>query len=113
MLVASLTKPHFLNTALEKFKRQHPQKTPQQAMKELIKYHVPGTVPGSPAWHKNHLSDLLCMVEQEEMPSFFHTLTSDEMSNMRWPEFVDVEKILNETPGHFEWKVSGATFILE
>ena len=38
------------------------------------------------------------------MPSFFLTLTSDEISSTRWVEIVDLEKVVKKMNREFSWK---------
>jgi hypothetical protein len=44
------------------------------------------------------------MVDAWGMPTFFLTLTADEISSMRWKEIDDVEKILRNIIGNLNWK---------
>lgn len=59
-----------------------------------MKYHVPRSIAGSPAWHRSNLQDLLCCVRAWGMPHFFLTLTADECSNLRWSEIDHLEDVL-------------------
>ena len=59
---------------------------------------------GSPAWHATKLTDLLTMVDRFGLPSFFVTLTADEVSSMRWREYDDLEEFLHRFNTSFDWK---------
>ena len=106
MALATLCSPVVLNKALVEYKRAHPLGTDEEAMRSLIKYNVPGSLPGSPRWHKRHLNDLLCLVKELGMPTFFLTLTADEVSETKWSEIHDLEKILRTTQANLTWRVS-------
>lgn len=56
-------------------KRNHPDATEQEVMSNTLKHAVPNTVPGSPAFFRNKLKELLAMVNVWGLPDFFLTLT--------------------------------------
>ena len=63
-------------------------------MQHVLKHTVPSTVPGSPAWFRQQLQNLLAMVDAWGLPSFFLTLTADEHSALKWSEISDMEQLL-------------------
>ena len=63
-------------------------------MQHVLKHTVPSSVPGSPAWFRQQLQNLLAMVDASGLPSFFLTLTADEHSPLKWAEIVDMEQLL-------------------
>jgi hypothetical protein len=67
---------------------------------------VPPSVPGSPQYHQQGLQDLLAIVAEHGMPTFFLTLTADEVSDMRWPEVKDFEDLCNKMGfgRHWTWQ---------
>ena len=68
--------------------------TQQQIMQHVLKHNAPSTVPGSPAWFRRELQNLLAMVDTWGLPSFFLTLTADEHSPLKWTETTDMEQLL-------------------
>ncbi|KAK9829678.1 hypothetical protein WJX72_007303 [[Myrmecia] bisecta] len=97
-----------LNKALDKdiykYQRLHPDATQQDVMKHVMKFSVPASTPGSPAYFRNQLEDLMAMVDAYGMPTLFLTLTADESSELRWHEYEDLEAFLNTFKQGFEWK---------
>eukprot|EP00798_Chlamydomonas_sp_ICE-L_P024357 gene24357-biopygen18818 len=105
-VTAKACPPQLLSKAIVDFKKENPEASEQEVYKSLMKYNVPHTLPGSPKWHKRHLNDLLTMVDKFGMPSFFLTLTSDEVSETKWPEISDLEARLRDIHSSLDWKVS-------
>ena len=62
-------------------------------------YSFMNTIKGSPAYWKNTLSDVLAMVKQLGIPSFFLTLSCAEI---RWNEFPEIISKLNGKELSFE-----------
>ncbi|EFJ41020.1 hypothetical protein VOLCADRAFT_107856 [Volvox carteri f. nagariensis] len=85
-----------LESALLDYKSQHPNVSDEDAIRHILKHKLPATLPNTPAWHRSNLQDLLCMVDRFGMPSFFLTLTTDEVSATRWPEVETLEQKLQE-----------------
>lgn len=73
-------------------------------MKHITTHKIPGTVAGSPSWFRDRLSDLLLMVEELGMPSLFLTLTADEMTDTRWDEVIELERLARLNNTEFSWK---------
>jgi hypothetical protein len=92
-----------LERSVFKYKKDHPYASEEEVFKYVIKHDMPGSLPGSPEWHRNQLSDLLTMVETWGLPSFFFTLTADEVTKTRWPEIGHMEKILRQFNREFTW----------
>lgn len=72
-----------LERSVFKYKKDHPYASEEDVYRYVIKHDMPGSLPGSPEWHRNQLSDLLTMVEAWGLPSFFFTLTADEITKTR------------------------------
>jgi hypothetical protein len=85
-----------LESALMDYKGRYPNATDEEAVRHVLKHKLPASLPGTPAWHRSNLQDLLCMVDRFGMPSFFLTLTTDEVSETRWPEIDSLETKLQE-----------------
>jgi hypothetical protein len=94
----------FLEADLVKYRAKHPNCTDDEALKHLLRYSVPPDVAGSPAWHSRNLKDLLHMVSEFGMPSFFLTLTADEASPLKWDEIHDLEHFLHRFNASFTYK---------
>lgn len=75
-----------LYTCLEKQRRINSNGSEADHLKEAARQLVPANVPGSPAYHRAKLHDLLAIVDQHGIPSLFLTLTADETSHLAWPE---------------------------
>lgn len=103
--MARACQPLMLNRAIVDYKRANPTASNAAAMKNVVKYTVPISLPGSPSWHRKQLNDLLFLVEQWGMPHMFLTLTADESSEMRWSEVADLEKHLDRFSDSFTWEV--------
>eukprot|EP00798_Chlamydomonas_sp_ICE-L_P025405 gene25405-biopygen19874 len=103
-VTAKACPPQLLSKAIVDFKKENPEASEQEMYKSLMKYNVPHTLPGSPKWHKRHLNDLLTMVDKFGMPSFCLTLTSDEVSETKWPEISDLEARLRDIHSSLDWK---------
>lgn len=96
-----------LESAVDAYLKRHPTHTMSQAVRHAAKYMVSDAIPGTPAWYRRHLADLLCMVRRWGLPSFFLTLTADEASDMRFEE-VDaiVDKLNTDYPDiGMDWQV--------
>jgi hypothetical protein len=83
-----------LESALHQYYKQHPNSKPIDAMRDVTKRTVPSKLVGSPSYHRRALQDLLAMVHDYGLPSFFLTLTSDEISESRWTEYDHLEDFL-------------------
>eukprot|EP00798_Chlamydomonas_sp_ICE-L_P009807 gene9807-biopygen6985 len=103
-VTAKACPPQLLSKAIIDFKKENPEASEQEMYKSLMKYNVPHTLSGSPKWHKRHLNDLLTVVDKFGMPSFFLTLTSDEVSETKWPEISDLEARLRDIHSSLDWK---------
>lgn len=68
-----------LHNCMERVRREHPNATPAEHLAAVTKRVVPATVPGSPAYHRGKLQDLLAMVDSFGRPSLFVTVTADEV----------------------------------
>ena len=74
-LLAKACSPLMLNQAIVNYKRENPTANTAAAMKNVVKYTVPISLPGSPSWHRKQLNDLLFLVQEWGMPHFFLTMT--------------------------------------
>jgi hypothetical protein len=93
-----------LERAVFQYKDKFPRASEEEVFKHVLKHDMPGSVPGSPEWHRNQLMDLLAMVEDWGFPSFFLTMTADGISSTRWAEIDDLEKILKRFNKDFTWQ---------
>jgi hypothetical protein len=106
--VASLVKnvgESVLFTCLERERRKNPDAEEHAHIRVAAKKLVPHTVPGSPAFHRAALQDLLAIVHAKGVPSLFLTLTADESSDMRWTDVDALEGVLRSVAGNgdFGW----------
>jgi len=104
-IIGNACPPQILSKAIVDCKEKYPDTREADMYKSLVKYNVPATLAGSPHWHKRHLNDLLTMVDKFGMPSFFLTLTADEVSETRWKEITAMETILHVIDGKLTWQV--------
>ncbi|EFJ52324.1 hypothetical protein VOLCADRAFT_86633 [Volvox carteri f. nagariensis] len=93
-----------LESVLLDYKSQHPNVSDEDAIHHILKHKLPATLPNTPAWHRSNLQDLLCMVDRLGMPSFFLTLTTDEVSATRWPEVESLEQKMQDFCAGFTWQ---------
>lgn len=97
-----------LKAVLERSIQQHLQDSPgasdAEVIRHVLKHSLPPTMPGTPAWHRRHLQDLQCMVDRWGMPSFFLTLTADELSDTRWPEVQSLDENLQNSVYGLSWR---------
>ena len=95
-----------LNQAIVNYKRENPTANNAAAMKNVVKYTVPISLPGSPSWHRKQLNDLLLLVQEWGMPHLFLTMTADESSELHWTEIDDMQAHLAHFCASFTWQVS-------
>jgi hypothetical protein len=88
-----------LHTCIAKQRRTMPNAPQQELIRNAAKRLVPHTVPGSPAFHRAALNDLLAIVDARGAPSLFLTLTADEATGMRWGEVEEMEALLQKATG--------------
>lgn len=79
-----------LQLDIDCYTTEHPHATQQQIMQHVLQH----TVPGSPAWFRQQLQNLLAMDDAWGLPSFFLPLTADEHSPLKWAEMTDMEQLL-------------------
>jgi hypothetical protein len=83
-----------LDRDIQRYKQSHPLADDEEVMRFALKHELSSNMPGSPRWHGEQLADLITMFKERGMPNFFLTLTSDEISELRWPEIDDLERVL-------------------
>ena len=88
--VAQCFSAQFLEQKLVNQRKQHPDTPDTELVRRIAKSPTLRKVPGSAAYYKNALMDLLAMVKEYGMPHFFLTLTMDDASEIRWQEVNDV-----------------------
>jgi hypothetical protein len=94
-----------MEKSLNRYMKENPEKTMEDAVKNAVKRVVPSKIVGSSAYHRRALQDLLAMKDKYGMPSFFLTLTSDEVSDLRWDEVNDLDSFLRRFGrGDKTWK---------
>ena len=95
--VSDSVKDAVLTSAYKRHKRNCPDLTDNQHFKHLAKTLIPPRIPGSPAFFRERFSELLAVVNKHGMPTFFLTLTTDEVSQeLRWEEFKNLETFLGQ-----------------
>jgi hypothetical protein len=102
ILLNNLTEAR-LESDLKTYYKQHPESKPIDAMRQVTKRTIPSALVGSPAYHRKALQDLLAMVNEYGLPSFFLTLTSDELSEYRWTEYENLEDFLERYLNPSSW----------
>jgi hypothetical protein len=102
-LLASATPRAFLERDLVQYKARHPGCTDEDAIAHVLKFSIPSSLSGSPAWHRKNLADLLQMVKDLGMPAFFLTLTADESSEMKWSEITNLESFMQQFNASFTY----------
>lgn len=95
-----------LERDIASYRRRTNGATLEDALQNVAKYAIPKSIPNSPAYHRAQLKNLLAMVDCYGLPNFFVTLTADEVSELRWPEYIDIEEDLREYFGdrNLDWK---------
>lgn len=95
-----------LERDLARFRQTNPDTTQRDALMHVAKHTVPASIPNSPMYHRSQLRNLLAMVDAYGMPNFFLTLTADEVSELRWPEYNVLETQLETIfdSQNFTWK---------
>lgn len=91
-----------LHTCLQRERRAAPAKPLSEQLRNVARHVVPANVPGSPAYHRTALHDLKAVVARRGLPTLFLTLTSDEVSELRWYDVVAFEALLNRLAGPFD-----------
>ena len=69
---------------IERFLAMHPDTTPGDALRNVIKCKVPRRVSGSPQYFRRKLVDLLATRHKFGIPRFFITLAADAFTDTRW-----------------------------
>ena len=93
-----------LSRSLVDFKSRNPLATDAQAMANAIKWNVPSSMPGTPAYHRHQLQDLLCRVDTWGLPDFFLTLTADEVSECRFEEINELDDFMRRFGASLNWE---------
>lgn len=93
-----------LEKSLNDYQRDHPTCTDEAALRRVWKWTVPSTLPGSPMHHRVLLQELLVRKQRHGFPTLFLTLTCDEVLELRWSEFHDMEGILRGISPELSWK---------
>lgn len=94
-----------LKGQVAELRAKHPSWTEEQIYRHCLQWHVPPKLPGSPSYHREKLEDLLCMVDTLGLPTHFLTLTSDEVSELRWEEIDNLDCALERFVNGMTWQV--------
>ena len=94
-LLAACLVDQVLQRDVARQRRRNPDATNSEVVANLLRQRVPATLVNSPAYFRNSLADLQCMVNALGMPHLFLTLTEDEVSETRWRELKDLDERLN------------------
>ncbi|KAG2485202.1 hypothetical protein HYH03_016091 [Edaphochlamys debaryana] len=97
-----------LEKAYREYMKAHPDATVAEALRHIIRYELPATMPHTPSWHRRHLLDLLALVDRWGMPTCFLTITADELSRTRWCEIDSMEGFLRSYCSSFTWRDASA-----
>jgi hypothetical protein len=92
--LTSRVKETMLERSLHRYVKENPDRTYNDAMKDVVKRLVPAKLVGSSQYHRQALQDLLAIRDVFGMPALFLTLTTDETSEFRWEEIDDLEKFM-------------------
>lgn len=98
--VAQCFSAQFLEQRLVEQRKRNPDVADTELVRRIAKSPTLRKVPGSAAYYKNALQDLLAMVKEFGMPHFFLTLTMDDSTDMRWHEVTDFQEILDSFCGN-------------
>jgi hypothetical protein len=94
-----------LQNAHDRHKLHCPDLTERQHFNHLAKTLIPPRIPGSPAFYRERLADLLAMVNKHGMPTLFLTLTADEVSgDLRWQEIKDLDAFMEKFNAGLNWQ---------
>ena len=92
---------------LQKHIHDHKQANPDadagEIYRSVLKHAVPNTVVGSPAYFARKRGDCLAAASKFGLPHLFLTLTADECSELRWPEFPKLEQRLQSLHQDLNW----------
>ncbi len=104
VILATQVRSLVLSKSLHDYSKQHPEASPEDAMRNAIKWTIPPTVEGSPGYHRTQLQDLLCRVEEWGVPDLFMTLTADETSQLRFEEINGLDAFLERFGASLNWQ---------
>lgn len=77
--------------------KTHPRESVHSRVKHLITYVLPKSVPFTPSWWRRKVNELRALVCKFSLPHYFLTLTVDDVSNIMWDEYKDIQEILDKS----------------
>ncbi|WPT15174.1 ATP-dependent DNA helicase PIF6, partial [Picochlorum sp. SENEW3] len=86
-------------TLTDAYKRRritHPNESEEKCIRHLIKYKVPGTIDFSPQWWRIKVNQINALTKESGMPDYFLTLTVDNITELKWDEYKQMDDILAE-----------------
>ena len=104
VLLRNSVKALVLSKSISDFKRRNPTASDADAMAHAVKWTVPPSLPGTPAYHRKQLQDLLCRVDAWGLPDFFLTLSADEVSECRFEEINELDEFLRRFGASLNWE---------
>ncbi|KAL3155152.1 hypothetical protein ABBQ38_011208 [Trebouxia sp. C0009 RCD-2024] len=103
-MLSQATPDSVLQRDMDNYASHNPGACEEQVLHNVTKHTIPASVPGSPAYFRKQLPNLLAMVAKWGLPHFFLTLTADEASPMRWTEITDLESLLHSFNNSFSFR---------
>ena len=103
MVIKNAVSTEVLSSALSRFIDENPEASEADAYHHVHKQVVPKSVSGSPSWYRNQLNNLIAITNRYGLPSFFLTLTADEVSEIKWEEVEEAEHIATCVDGELKW----------
>lgn len=103
IMIENTTDSTMLQRDKDAFKRNNKTTSDLDAMRNIARYNLPTSMPGTPAWHQKNLKDLIAIVDMWGLPDLFLTFTTDEVTETRWEEITTIENIAREFNQNFTW----------
>jgi hypothetical protein len=77
----------------ERRARGDPDDGGQEAWSSVVRWRLPPTLPGTPSYFRRQLNEVRAITAKLGMASHVLTLTQNDNSNDRWPEFNEMESL--------------------
>ncbi|MCO5604327.1 hypothetical protein L7F22_058492 [Adiantum nelumboides] len=104
IMIANSTNSTMLQRDIDAYRKKNKGASFHDAIRNIVRYKLPSTMPGTPPWHRKNLKDLIAMVDMWGLPYFFLTFTTDEVSKTCWNKIEVIETLAQGFKPNYTWK---------